>query len=334
MVLLGKKRQSLPAAGQGWRQLHHGGSLQPPCGCSLPAQPASRLAPLITAHTRHVPVASAEAATCWCVIRPCLRAGGSSDLAPLLLWSCVKHSSFKRGVSKLPGLQGKEHAAIRQSTWQTRPGRSYLPPQSLGLFSSGGRSNLDAPKVFFFPRAMAFWVFFPRRMQHPAALGWKHHHSGAGINPGLGLLPPRPQAQQEVPGVSSPPSVPRMLGTAKPPSSPCSDRATGHEGLALSSNPLGKAKTPGETLLASPTPPPLHPKHHHPLFLRHGRAARQPLGGLASSLTESHGYPRGTCARRRRHKPPVAADRLRPASAWCSPRADAHAPTHARVPCS
>lgn len=146
MVLLGKKSQSLPAAGQGWRQLHHGGSLQPPCGCSLPAQPASRLAPLIPAHAGHIPVASAEAATRWCVIRPCLRAGGSSDLAPLLLWSCVKRSSLKRGVSKLPGLQGKEHAAIRQSTWQTRPGRSYLPPQSLGLFSSGGRSNLDAQK--------------------------------------------------------------------------------------------------------------------------------------------------------------------------------------------
>lgn len=37
----GEKRQPLPAAGQGWRQLRHGGSLQPPCGCSLPAQPAS-----------------------------------------------------------------------------------------------------------------------------------------------------------------------------------------------------------------------------------------------------------------------------------------------------
>lgn len=27
----------------------------------------------------------------------------------------------------------------------------------------------------------------------------------------------------------------------------------------------------------------------------------------------------------------MAADRLRPASAWCSPRADAHTPTHARM---
>ena len=42
MVQPGQKSRSSPAAGQGWQQLHHGGSLQPPCGCSLPAQPASR----------------------------------------------------------------------------------------------------------------------------------------------------------------------------------------------------------------------------------------------------------------------------------------------------
>lgn len=79
----GKKSRSLPAAGQGWRQLHHGGSLQPPCGCSLPAQPASPPAQahlsssssqlkLIPAHARHVLVACPEALACRCTIRPCL----------------------------------------------------------------------------------------------------------------------------------------------------------------------------------------------------------------------------------------------------------------------
>ena len=144
MVWPGERSQSLLAAGQGWWQLHHGSSLQPPCGCSLPAQPASLPAQahpglsspwlkLIPAQARHVLVAFAEAVARWCVIRPCLRAGGSSNLAPLHLWSCLKYSGLKHSFSKLPGLQGKEHGAILQSTWQTRPERSWLPPQSLHL---------------------------------------------------------------------------------------------------------------------------------------------------------------------------------------------------------
>lgn len=38
----GRSRGSLPA-GRGWRQLHHRGSLQPPCGCSLSAQAQTSL---------------------------------------------------------------------------------------------------------------------------------------------------------------------------------------------------------------------------------------------------------------------------------------------------
>lgn len=96
----------------------------------LKLHPSSSSSQLIT---RHVLVAFAEAVARWCVIRPCLRAGRSSNLAPLHLWSCLKHSCLKHSFSKLPRLQGKEHAVILQSTWQTGPARSHLPPQSLHL---------------------------------------------------------------------------------------------------------------------------------------------------------------------------------------------------------
>lgn len=38
-----EKSRSSAAAGRGWRQLHHSGSLQPPCGCSLSAQAQTSL---------------------------------------------------------------------------------------------------------------------------------------------------------------------------------------------------------------------------------------------------------------------------------------------------
>lgn len=43
MVRTAEKSRSSPAADRGWRQLHHNGSLQPPCDCSLPAQAQTSL---------------------------------------------------------------------------------------------------------------------------------------------------------------------------------------------------------------------------------------------------------------------------------------------------
>lgn len=43
MVRTAEKSRGSLAAGRGWRQLHHSGSLQPPCGCSLSAQAQTSL---------------------------------------------------------------------------------------------------------------------------------------------------------------------------------------------------------------------------------------------------------------------------------------------------